>query len=340
MCRRRRGASTSSRASGITTASTISSPTSTRRTPRSGPRFSGSWATGSNSASRASAWMRCRSSSKATRRAESAICSTSYLTDFRDFLQWREGDAILLGEANVVPGEDASFFGNQGDRMHMMFNFYVNQHVFYALASGDAAPLGRALEATVKCPHFAQWASFLRNHDELDLGRLTEEQRNGSLWKIRPGQIHAAVSDEAFAAVWRRCSETGRSWRLAYSLMFSLPGTPVLRYGDEIGMGDDLELKERNSVRTPMQWCDESQAGFSTARRRCCRHQQRSLRLRARQRRRRSDAMSNSLLNWTERLIRLRKECRGDRLGYLQDPEHRRSRHPGDALRTGAITVS
>src|SRR2546429_9688506 len=89
-----------------------------------------------------------------------------YLTDFRDFLQWREGDGILLGEANVVPQDDRNFFGDEGNRMHMMFNFYVNQHVFYALASADVRPLAKALEATSRIPEYAQWASFLRNHDE------------------------------------------------------------------------------------------------------------------------------------------------------------------------------
>src|SRR5262249_2533238 len=83
-----------------------------------------------------------------------------YLIDFRDFLQWREGEAILLGEGNVLPEESNKFFGAYGDRMHMMFNFYVNQHVFYALASADVRPLASAIQATQKTPQYAQWASF------------------------------------------------------------------------------------------------------------------------------------------------------------------------------------
>src|ERR1700753_2931336 len=96
----------------------------------------------------------------------------------REFLQWREGDAIILAEANVLPGTDMKYFGDSGDRMHMMFNFQVNQNLFFALASSDATSLSAALEATKPRPKTAQWGLFLRNHDELDLGRLTKRQRD------------------------------------------------------------------------------------------------------------------------------------------------------------------
>ena len=225
-----------------------------------------------------------------------------------DFLQWREGDGILLGEANVLPQESGSFFGDEGDRMHMMFNFYVNQHLFYALASSDARPLAKALEATQRIPQYAQWASFLRNHDELDLGRLTETQRRLVYEKFGPDknmQLYGRGIRRRFAPMLGNRGQ----FELAYSLMFSLPGTPVLRYGDEIGMGDDLHLNERDSVRTPMQWSDEPQAGFSTSKKTILpviskgpygyplvnvEKQRRDV---------------NSMLNWTERVIRLRKEC-------------------------------
>ena len=91
-----------------------------------------------------------------------------------EFLQWRRGDGILLDEANVLPDETLNYFGKGGERIQMMFNFFVNQHLFYALATADIAPLIGALRATKKLPAGAQWAQFLRNHDELDLGRLTE----------------------------------------------------------------------------------------------------------------------------------------------------------------------
>src|SRR5678815_4972477 len=96
---------------------------------------------------------------------------------FREFLQWRQGDCIVLAEANVLPETDMDYFGKDGERMHMMFNFQVNQHLFYALAAADTRPLIKALKATKARPATAQWGIFLRNHDELDLGRLPEKQR-------------------------------------------------------------------------------------------------------------------------------------------------------------------
>jgi maltose alpha-D-glucosyltransferase/alpha-amylase len=232
----------------------------------------------------------------------------AYLTALRDFLQWREGDAILLGEANVVPGEDLAFFGDEGDRMHMMFNFFVNQHMFYAFASADAGPLAKAIESTKRIPEFAQWASFLRNHDEVDLGRLTNKRRQLVYSKFGPEkrmQLYGRGIRRRLAPMLGARPQL----ELAYSLMLSLPGTPVLRYGDEIGMGDDLKLTERDPVRTPMQWSDEPQAGFST-------HPKTILPVidddvwsykRINVAAQRCDPQS--MLNWTERMIRFRKEC-------------------------------
>src|SRR5262245_24750316 len=231
-----------------------------------------------------------------------------FLSDFRDFLQWREGDAILLGEANIIPEENERFFGSQGDRMHMMFNFYVNQHAFYALASADVRPLVHAISATQRIPQYAQWASFLRNHDEVDLGRLTKTQRELVYKKFGPDK-NMQLYDRGIRRRLAPMLGNQAQLQLAYSLMFSLPGTPVLRYGDEIGMGDDLHLSERNSVRTPMQWSDEPQAGFSTAKKTVLPVISKGpfsyLRINVEEQRR----DPNSMLNWTERIIRLRKEC-------------------------------
>ena len=231
-----------------------------------------------------------------------------YLTEMRSFLQWREGDAILLGEANVLPKENIDYFGEEGDRMHMMFNFYVNQYLFYALASGDARPLARALKATEKIPVFAQWGTFLRNHDEVDLGRLTKEERQIVYDKFGPDpgmQLYGRGIRRRLAPM----IGDQRHLEFAYSMLFSLPGTPVLRYGDEIGMGDDLSLNERDAVRTPMQWSDEPQAGFSTSKKivhpvikdGVWSYERINV---AAQRR-----DPNSLLNWTVSMIRMRKEC-------------------------------
>jgi len=231
-----------------------------------------------------------------------------YLSSMRDFLQWREGDAIILGEANVVPEENKLFFGHEDERMHMMFNFYVNQHVFYALASADVRPLEHALRATKSIPEYAQWASFLRNHDELDLGRLKRRQRELVYQKFAPDkgmQLYGRGIRRRLASMLGSRAQL----ELAYSLLFSLPGTPVLRYGDEIGMGDNLRLKERYPVRTPMQWSDDPQGGFSTARKTILPVIDKGIwsyqRINVEAQRRDKD----SLLNWTERMIRLRKEC-------------------------------
>src|SRR5262249_3735078 len=99
------------------------------------------------------------------------------LHDLRDFMQWRRGDAMLLAEANVPPDESMKYFGEEGERLQMMLNFWVNQRMFYALATADSGPLKNALLDTHDRPYPAQWGVFLRTHDELDLGRLTDRQR-------------------------------------------------------------------------------------------------------------------------------------------------------------------
>src|SRR6202158_2041436 len=108
------------------------------------------------------------------------------LRSFREFLQWRQGNAIILGEANVLPETDIEYFGDDGDRIHMMFNFHVNQHLFYAMASAESRSPAKALNATTPRPATAQWGLFLRNHDELDLGRLTKVQRDVVFEKFGP----------------------------------------------------------------------------------------------------------------------------------------------------------
>jgi maltose alpha-D-glucosyltransferase / alpha-amylase len=230
------------------------------------------------------------------------------LRAFREFLQWREGDAIILAEANVLPKTDMDYFGRDGDRMQMMFNFHVNQHLFYALAAADVRPLAKALKATKPRPASAQWGLFLRNHDELDLGRLTKAQRNKVFEAFGPDKDMQLYDRGIRRRLAPMLGGDRRRLELAYSLMFTLPGTPVIRYGDEIGMGDDLSLSERNCARTPMQWSTEPSGGFTKNGKPCqsvidkgpygYEHVNA-----AKQRR---DA--NSMLNWTERIVRMRKE--------------------------------
>lgn len=230
------------------------------------------------------------------------------LRAFREFLQWREGDAIILAEANVLPDTDMDYFGRDGDRMHMMFNFHVNQHLFYALAASDSRPLAKALKATKPRPASAQWGLFLRNHDELDLGRLTKAQRDTVFKSFGPDKDMQLYDRGIRRRLAPMLDGDRRRLELAYSLMCTLPGTPVIRYGDEIAMGDDLSLAERNCARTPMQWSTEPHGGFTKNDKPATPvidkgpygYQHVNV---AKQRR-----DPNSMLNWTERIVRMRKE--------------------------------
>jgi maltose alpha-D-glucosyltransferase / alpha-amylase len=189
-----------------------------------------------------------------------------WLEEMRRFLQWRSRDAILLGEANVLPRDTMRYFGEEGEGIQMMFNFFVNQHLFYALASEDVRPLAEALRRTSKLPNTSQWAQFLRNHDELDLGRLSERQRQTVFERFGPDP-KMQLYDRGIRRRLAPMLGDRRNMELAYSMLFALPGTPVIRYGDEIGMGENLALPEREAVRTPMQWSGEDNGGFSLAKR-------------------------------------------------------------------------
>ncbi len=230
------------------------------------------------------------------------------LRTFREFLQWREGDSIILAEANVLPNTDMQYFGSEGDRMHMMFNFQVNQNLFYALAAQDVRPLIAAMQKTKPRPASGQWGMFLRNHDELDLGRLTQKQRETVFAAFGPNKEDQLYDRGIRRRLAPMLAGDRRRLELAYSLMFTLPGSPVVRYGDELGMGDDLSLPERTCGRTPMQWSGEPHAGFTKSDKPVVpvisggpygfEH------LNAAEQRR----DPNSILNWMERIIRMRKE--------------------------------
>jgi maltose alpha-D-glucosyltransferase/alpha-amylase len=188
------------------------------------------------------------------------------LKEMRDFLQWRTADAILLAEANVPPDESLKYFGDEGDHLQMMLNFPVNQRLFYALATQDLGPLTQALEDTRRRPRNAQWVQFLRSHDELDLGRLTIEQRQKVFEAFGPSKREQLYDRGIRRRLAPMLGNNRRRLELAFSLLFSLPGTPMMQYGDEIGIGDNLRLPERECARTPMQWTDDRHGGFSRAR--------------------------------------------------------------------------
>lgn len=231
------------------------------------------------------------------------------LHEMRDFLQWRRRDAILLAEANVPSDESMKYFGETGDHLQMMLNFPVNQRLFYALATGDVRPLVSALEATSRRPPAAQWVNFLRTHDELDLGRLTEKQRSRINAAFAPSEDMRLYDRGIRRRLAPMLGNDRRKLELAFSLLLTLPGTPMLRYGDEIGLGEDLSLPGRESARTPMQWSGERHGGFTSAERPV-----RPVvsggafgyeRVNVEAQRRDPD----SLLNWLGRRIRMRREC-------------------------------
>jgi maltose alpha-D-glucosyltransferase / alpha-amylase len=230
------------------------------------------------------------------------------LRTFREFLQWRQGDCIILAEANVLPETDMEYFGADGERMHMMFNFQVNQNLFYALAAADTGPLIKALKATKARPATAQWGMFLRNHDELDLGRLEKNQREKIFQAFGPEKNMQLYDRGIRRRLAPMLGGDQRRIELAYSLMFTLPGTPVIRDGDELGMGDNLDLPERNCARTPMQWSAEPHGGFTKSNKTnnpvIDEGPYGYQRINAAIQRRHPD----SLLNWTERIVRMRKE--------------------------------
>jgi trehalose synthase len=228
------------------------------------------------------------------------------LRDLRRFMGRRDGASILLGEVNLPPDQLGAFFDGQLD---MLFAFTVNQALYLSLAREDAAPLAGALRGLPPIPPDCQWAHFVRNHDELTLDKLSDAERD---------EVFAAFGPEEELQLYGRglrrrlpamLGGDQRRMRLVYSLVFSLPGTPVLFYGEEIGMAENLAIDGRYAVRSPMQWSAERHGGFTT-----------------------SDAPGrppladgpfgfckvnvaaqrrdpHSLLNWIERLIRRRREC-------------------------------
>jgi maltose alpha-D-glucosyltransferase / alpha-amylase len=230
------------------------------------------------------------------------------LRTFSQFLSWREGDAIILGEANVLPDTDMRYFGTAGERMQMMFNFNVNQHLFLAMATADCRPLKKAMLSTKRRPATAQWGQFLRNHDELDLGRLEVKERNAVFAAFGPDPEMQLYDRGIRRRLAPMLEGDRRRLELAYSLMMTLPGTPVIRYGDEIGMGDNLKLPERNCARTPMQWSTEPNAGFTKSDQPIMPvissgpYGFEHVNVAAQRR------DPDSLLDWMERIIRMRKE--------------------------------
>ncbi|WP_327089153.1 alpha-amylase family protein [Nonomuraea sp. NBC_01738] len=185
-----------------------------------------------------------------------------FLADLRAFMCRREGSSVLLGEVNVPYPELVGYFGaGLGDQLAMCFDFIGMQRTWLALARGEAAPLAAALTDRPKPPKDCQWAMFLRNHDELTLDKLTEAERQEVFAAFGPDQDMQIYGRGLRRRLPTMLGGDLRRIKMAYSLMFSLPGTPVIFYGEEIGMGENLAAEGRMAVRVPMQWSEDG--GFT-----------------------------------------------------------------------------
>lgn len=228
-----------------------------------------------------------------------------YLVEMRQVLSWGRGDAVFMAEANLPPDQVPMYFG-EGDRVHVIFNFYVNQHLWLALAREQAQPIRDAYAALPQIPKYCQWANFLRTHDELDLGRLSDGDRREVFDKFGPEPRMQLYSRGIRRRTAPMLGNDRRRLELAHSLILTLPGTPVLRNGDEIGMGENLDLQERDAIRTPMQWAHAKNGGFSPAERIVLpvvsggEYGYEKVNVAAEQR------DPGSFLNWMERMTRLR----------------------------------
>ncbi len=187
----------------------------------------------------------------------------AYLKELRRFMDEHYPGRILLCEANQWPEDVRPYFGD-GDEFHMSFHFPVMPRIFMALRKGEVSPLVWILERTPSIPETCQWCNFLRNHDELTLEMVTEEERQW-MWQEYAPEPRMRLNLGIRRRLASLLDNDQRKIELANSLLFTFPGSPIIYYGDEIGMGDDIWLPDRNGVRTPMQWDSGSNAGFSSA---------------------------------------------------------------------------
>ena len=186
-----------------------------------------------------------------------------FLRNFRSFIDEEFPGRVLIAEANQWPKEVAQYLGTDEDpECHMAFDFPIMPRIFYALRSQQTASLNEVLSETTKVPTGAAWGVFLRNHDELTLEMVTDEEKQALYgWYAYDPRMRVNVG------IRRRLAplldNSRKELELAHGLLLSLPGSPFLYYGDEIGMGDNIWLEDRDSSRTPMQWTPDRNAGFS-----------------------------------------------------------------------------
>jgi len=187
----------------------------------------------------------------------------AFLKSLRRWIDSKYKNRMLLGEANQWPEDALAYFGN-GDECHMLFHFPLMPRLFMAISMEDHFPVVEILENTPPIPDSCQWAVFLRNHDELTLEMVTDEERD-YMYRTYARDAKARINLGIRRRLAPLLGNHRRRIELMNGLMFSLAGSPVIYYGDEIGMGDNIYLGDRNGVRTPMQWSADRNAGFSRA---------------------------------------------------------------------------
>jgi maltose alpha-D-glucosyltransferase/alpha-amylase len=186
----------------------------------------------------------------------------TFLKKVRYYMDQHYPGRILLAEANQRPEDVRPYFGNHAREFHMGFHFPIMPRIFMSLRKGDRLPLESILQRTPEIPSDCQWCIFLRNHDELSLEMVTDEERQW-MWQAYAPDGRMRLNLGIRRRLAPLLENNFCKLELAYSLLFTLPGSPVIYYGDEIGMGDNIWLNDRNGVRTPMQWNAETNAGFS-----------------------------------------------------------------------------
>ena len=199
---------------------------------------------------------------------EGTICENlpethDYLRKLRAHVEAKFPNRMLLAEANQWPEDAAAYFG-KGDESHMNFHFPLMPRMFMSLQMEDRFPIIDILEQTPSIPGTCQWAMFLRNHDELTLEMVTDEERD-YMYRVYASDPHARINLGIRRRLAPLLANSRRKIELLNTLLFSMPGTPIIYYGDEIGMGDNFYLGDRNGCRTPMQWSPDRNAGFSRA---------------------------------------------------------------------------
>ena len=249
----------------------------------------------------------------------------AFLKQLRAHLDLTHPDRMLLAEANQWPEDAVAYFGD-GDECHMAFHFPLMPRLFMSLRMEDRFPIIDILAQTPPIPEGTQWAVFLRNHDELTLEMVTDEERD-YMYRAYTSDPEARINLGIRRRLAPLLGNDRRRIELMNALLFALPGTPVLYYGDEIGMGDNIYLGDRNGVRTPMQWSADRNAGFSSASRQRLylpviaesEYHYEMVNVEA------QHANPHSLLAWTKRLIALRRRFRAFGRGTLRflHPENR-----------------